>query len=168
MKQPPIRFTIRGLQFAVKAAAVLFAICLYVDPSLYWRELAAFLFCPLLCSIVLIILFGPPPARLFGIGFILGFVLEHVSMAYCVSHSLVRFSPTTLAPKGWYPLAIPLERIILLRGWAGTSGASVPAAFAGLLLSGILWGALAFAIGESLPLAASRRTEGLADRGPNG
>jgi hypothetical protein len=150
VRRSPLRFTIRGLQVAVFCAALVFALCLYVDPSRYWRELVAFLFCPLMCSLILLIVFGPWPGRVFGMGFILGFVLEHASMAYCVSHDLVRFSATSLAPLGWYPLELPLERIILLRGWASLSVASVPATFAGLLLSGVLCGGLAFAIGESL------------------
>jgi hypothetical protein len=155
-----MRFTIRTLQVAVLGAAIVFTICLYVDPSRYWREVAAFLFCPLMCFLILLILFGPLPARLFGIGFILGFVLEHASMAYCVSHSLVRFSPTTLAPQGWYPLAIPLERIILLRGWANLGTASVPATFASLLLSGVLCGGIALVIGESVRTTVVARRRG--------
>jgi hypothetical protein len=157
MKRSPMRFTIRSLQIAVLGAAVLFTLCLYVDPRLYWRELAAFLFCPLMCFLVLLITFGAGSARLFALGFLLGFVLEHVSMAYCVSHSLLRYSPTTLAPVGWYPLAIPFERIILLRGWSNPVDASVPAAFAAFLVSGILCGGIAFAIGESFRTAIAAR-----------
>ena len=71
-------------------------------------------------------------------------------MAYCVAHSLVRYSATTLAPEGWYPLQIPLERMILRRGWADLNSASVPATFAGLLVSGMVCGGILFAIGESL------------------
>jgi hypothetical protein len=166
VRRSPLRFTIRGLQVAVFGAALVFALCLYVDPSRYWRELVAFLFCPLMCSLILLIVFGPWPGRLFGMGFILGFVLEHASMAYCVSHDLVRFSATSLAPLGWYPLELPLERIILLRGWASLSVASVPATFAGLLLSGVLCGGLAFAVGETLRTAIAARRIRLSQSDP--
>jgi hypothetical protein len=147
MKRSPMRFSIRSMQIAVLGAALLFTICLYVDPCLYWREVAAFLFCPLMCSLVLLIVFGTGSARFFGTGFLLGFVLEHVSMTYCVGHSLVRYSATTLAPEGWYPLELPLERMIL--SWADLNSAPVPATFAGLLISGILCGGIAFAIAET-------------------
>lgn len=99
MKRSPMRFTIRSLQIAVLAAAIFFTLCLYVDPRAYWRELAAFLFCPMMCLLVFLIVFGTGSTRLFGTGFLLGFVLEHVAMAYCVAHSLVRYSATTLAQR---------------------------------------------------------------------
>jgi hypothetical protein len=163
MKRSPMRFTIRSLQIAVVGAALLFTLCLYVDPRAYWREVAAFLFCPLMCLLVLLIVFGAGSGRLFGMGFLLGFVLEHVSMAYFVSHSLVRYSTTTLAPEGWYPLEIPFERMTLLWGLADLNSASVPATFAGLLVSGLLCGGIAFAIGESMRAATTDRRGGCDD-----
>jgi hypothetical protein len=159
MRRSPLRFTIRTLQIAVVGAALFFTLCLYVDPRLYWREIAAFLFCPLMCALVLAIALGSGCARRFGMGFLVGFVLEHAAMAYCVNHSLVRYSTTTLAPEGWYPLEIPLERMFLLRGWADLNSASVPATFSGLLVSGILCGGLAFAIGETLNASLRRHAE---------
>ena len=183
MKRSSMRFTIRTLQVAVLGAAILIVICLHVDPLLYWRELAAFLFCPLLCSLMLLIILGRPPARLFAIGFILGFVLEHVTMAYCVSHSLLRFSATTLAPQGSYPLQIAIERMILHGGRVHLNDATVLAAFSGMLLSGSLCALTTLTIGQlvrgtiavgrrrrSMGAAALEPTEiaGVADRGRNG
>ena len=107
------------------------------------------LFCPLMCALVLIIVLGPRSAQFFAAGFLFGYLLEHLAMAYCLSYSLVRFSATTLAPEGWYPLEIPLERIVLLSGWADLRDAPVLGTFAGLLLSGLLCGGIAFAVSRS-------------------
>ena len=161
MTRSATQFTIRGLQIVVLGAACVFTLWLYADPLRYWRELVAVLFCPLLSAVMLLIVFGPRAGRLFGLGFVLGFVLEHASMAYCISHSLVRFSATTLAPLGWYPLEIPLERFILRNGLASMGAASVPATFAAMVVSGILCGALVLTIGEKLGnvLGARRRDQ---------
>ena len=166
MMRAPMRFTIRSLQIAVVG------VCWrhetpYADPRLYWPRDCQRLRSP--CDVFAgachrgIVVAARGSARHFAMGFLLGFVLEHVSMAYCVSHSLVRFSPTTLAPLGWYPFEIPFERMILIRGWADLNSASVPATFSGLLVSGILCGGLAFAIGEKV--CGPRRSRGdAADR----
>ena len=66
MKRSPMRFTIRSLQIAVLAAAIFFTLCLYVRPRAYWRELAAFLFCPMMCLLVFLIVFGTGSTRLSG------------------------------------------------------------------------------------------------------
>jgi hypothetical protein len=150
MTRSASQFTIRGLQIVVLGAACVITLWLYADPLRYWRELAAVGFCPLMCGVMLLIVFGPRAGRLFGLGFVLGFVLEHAAMAYCVDQGLVRFSPTTLTPLGWYPLGIPIERFILLNGLVSTGVASVPATFAALLVSGTLCGALVVFIGEKV------------------
>jgi hypothetical protein len=160
MKRWPLRFTIRSLQIAVLGVALVSTFSLYIDPRAYWRELVAFLFCPLMCLLVLLCVIGTGSGRRFGLGFLFGFVLEHVSMAYCVGHGLVRYSTTTLAPLGWYPLQIPLERMILRRGWADLESASVPATFVALLVSGMVCGGIAFATGESLKAAVNQRLGG--------
>jgi hypothetical protein len=161
MTRSATQFTIRGLQIVVIGAAGVLTLCLYADPLRYWRELVAMLFCPLMCALMLLIVFGPRAGRRFGLGFALGFILEHAAMAYCTSHSLVRFSAATLAPLGWYPLEIPIERFMLRNGLARAGAASVLATFAAMLISGTLCGALALTIGEKLGnvLGARRRDQ---------
>ena len=165
MTRSATQFTIRGLQIVVLGAAGVFTLWLYADPLRYLRELVAVLFCPLMCAVMLLIVFGPRAGRLVGLGFVLGFVLEHAAMAYCTSQSLVRYSATTLAPLGWYPLEIPIDRVILRNGLASIGAASVPSTFAAMLVSGILCGALVLTIGEKVGdvLGARRRDEMAAD-----
>ncbi len=161
MTRSATQFTIRGLQIVVLGAAGVFTLWLYTDPLRYSRELVAVLFCPLMCAVMLLIVFGPRGGRLFGLGFVLGFVLENAVMTYFTSHGLVRFSTTNLEPLGWYPLEIPIERFILRNGLARAGAASVLATFAAMVVSGILCGALVLTIGEKLAnvLGARRRDQ---------
>ena len=151
MWRPQIRFSICSMQVAMLVVAVLLGIRLFIDPHLYWRDLWLLPAIALVVALAWGTIFGPWPARFFALGFFLGYGFEFLALGYCLSHDLVRFAPGTGTPEGWYPLTVPVLRILISRGWGGT-----PAAIAGFVLSGAICGGLLLVVGERLRRGTKR------------
>jgi hypothetical protein len=126
------------LQVAVLLVAVLLSVLLYIEPRLYWRDLWILLFAVAFYAIFLwLVLWAPRSARLASVGFVVGAVVEFNAMKYFVSHGLVRLTPGRWTPEGWYPLVLPAERFLIMRGWAVFPRSTLPGMFIGLALSGV-------------------------------
>jgi hypothetical protein len=138
MQRQRIRITIRSLQVAVLLVAVLLSVRLYIEPRLYWRDLWILLFAVAFhVTFLWLVLWAPRSARLAALAFVVGVVVEFDALNYFVSHGLIRRTPGRWTPEGWYPLALPAERILITRGWAAVSESSMPGMFIGMALSGV-------------------------------
>jgi uncharacterized membrane protein len=159
MQRQRIRITIRSLQVAVLIVAIVLSIRLYIDPRLYWRDLWILLFAVgFHVTFLWLVLWAPQSARLAAVAFIVGAVVEFNAMSYFVSHGLIRRTPGRWTPEGWYPLALPAERILVTRGWAAVSESSLPGMFIGMALSAVA-GCIIMLVAWSLWRAMSRRKE---------
>ena len=125
----------------VAALTALLGVRLYIEPRLYWRDLwmlVGFLAFP--GTVFWLIAYAPLSARIFAAGFVLGAALEFASLGYFVKHNLLRSTPAVGVPEGWYPLAVPIERLFITRGFQTIADAPVAPIFLGIGLSGILTG----------------------------
>ncbi len=80
------------------------------------------------------------PGFLFAAGYVIGGLAEWTVVSYLVKHDLIQFVPGTLTPRGWYPLMLPIERMILAAGWTDELGAVIWGMWAGCFVSGVLAG----------------------------
>jgi hypothetical protein len=137
MQRVRIRITIWSLQVAVFLVAISLSVRLYIEPRLYWRDVWILLFAVAFYLIVLwLILAAPWPARLAALGFVAGAIVEFIAMKYVASHKLILLTPGGWARAGWYPLAVPVERLIITRGWAVIPSSTLTGMFLGMALSG--------------------------------
>jgi hypothetical protein len=166
MRRRRVRFLIWLTAMGVLYAAALLAFRVYINPYSSWRHFAvgatmAVAFTLIMNLLTLALVLGRWSARCFALGFVLGAVLENTAMGYYTTHNLLRFIPGTWAPEGWYPLAVPLERVLIERGWQSIGAPPLSAAFAGMALSGILCGVLLMVVGESLRRVTKRKRTSL-------
>ncbi len=76
----------------------------------------------------------------------MGVFAEVFALGYCVSNDLVQFTPGVWTPEGWYPLALPMERLFVQLGWKSAQDSSVRAMFAAMAVSGVAAGLLALVL----------------------
>ena len=100
----------------------------------------------MLLVLALALFFGRRSTRFFAIGFVLGATIENRALDYYITHDLVRLTPGSWVPDGWYPLTVPLERALIERGWTSIAVPPLFATFAGMALSGIFCGVLLLVI----------------------
>jgi hypothetical protein len=165
---PPIRwprqFSLASMFLVMTVLAVLLGICMWIDPVCGWK---------LLCGIIgmyvamafVVWLFTSAPwwARVFAVGCLLGVILEQVATDYCYRHNLTQYAAGTFAPMGWYPLHVPIERMLIVQ--SGAIGHSWTmrwrwAWLIGSVASGILCGILALALWSLARYVTRQRRRG--------
>jgi hypothetical protein len=145
-------------------AVVLIAFRVFIDPYSSWRHFLfgvamAVAFTLFWVLPVFLVKIGTWSLRFIAIGLFLGAALENRALAYYASHDLLRLKTGTALPKGWYPLTVPVHRVLMERGWASMTASFLFAHFVGMALSGILCGVLVFIVGASWRrLAGNKRT----------
>jgi hypothetical protein len=141
------QFSILALLAAISIVAIVLGIRLYIDPRLYWRDLWTLTVVValsvtstwLLCS-------APRSARVFAIAFAVGAVTELLALSCCLENDLVLFTAGAWTPEGWYPLSLPIERLFVNLRWKAALGTPLPGMFAGMVVSGAVFGVLALAL----------------------
>ncbi|MGO9462763.1 MAG: hypothetical protein ACLQIB_30270 [Isosphaeraceae bacterium] len=79
---------------------------------------------------------------------------------YYTTHDLLRLTPGTWVPEGWYPLTVPVERALIERGWGSIAAPPLSAAFVGMALSGMLCGVVTLVVSTGLRrVTRSKQTE---------
>jgi len=160
-----VRFLIWLTVLGALCAAVLLVFRVFIDPYSSWRHIsfrAVIAVALTLMSLVLAlaVVFGQRSARFFALGFVLGAAVENRALVYYAAHDLLRSTPGTWVPEGWYPLTVPLERALVERGWGSIAAPPLSAAFAGMALSGILCGLLLLIVSQQVRrVTKSERTE---------
>src|SRR5262245_22551212 len=138
-----IRFWIVWIPTTIVGTAFVLAVRLYVEPRLYWRDLWVYLFfLAFQATLVWLIGWAPWSARVFAMGVVLGAIVEHRALGYYVDHDLLRLTPGTWTPEGWYPLMVPVERLFIQKGWATIAEPPLMPLVIGMALSSALCGGL--------------------------
>lgn len=138
-----IRFSLLFMQLAVLFGAVLLSLPLLIEPGYYWRHMAVVMLLLVFHGILFwLVLAAPWSARFAAIGFLLGAIAEFMALNHAVESNQVRLMTGMWTPEGWYPLALPVERLLVTQGWAVIPSSTLPAMFIGLALSGAVGGVL--------------------------
>ena len=165
MRRLRVRLFIWPTGLVVLFAAELLVFRVSIDPySSSWHfsvvAVSAVTFTLMSLVLALVLVFGRWSARFFALGFVVGAALENRALKYYATHDLLRLTPGTWTPKGWYPLGVPLQRLFFLRGWGSLAEASITPIFLGMVLSGAVCGVLLLVVCEWLRRAARiKRTE---------
>ena len=69
-----------------------------------------------------------------------GAAVEFFALGYYLDHDLIRYTPGIWTPEGWYPLSIPIERVVVTWGLLSLHKAFRWALLGGLAASGIVFG----------------------------
>jgi len=135
----------KAIAVAVLALGVLLGIRLYIEPRLYWSDLWPLLIAAAFQWTVVWLVFSAPwSARVAGLGFVAGVIVEFAAMQYVVSNNLITWTWGTWTPEGWYPLSLPIERLLIHQGWSTNSKAPLVAQFSAMALSGAMGSMVAF------------------------
>lgn len=150
LRWPRPQISLAAILLMMAEVAAGLGILLMIEPRLRWGLLWALLFLLFVMALPLILMLaGSRQFLICGIGYLLGAVCEFTALAIVIAADLVTFLPGTFAPQGWYPLTLPIERVLLTAGWAETLMISL---LLGIVTSGIIGALLSL-----LLLRAARR-----------
>ncbi len=135
------QFSLRSMLILMTLVAFLLGTRLYIDPQLYWRDLFPVVFGMVFVWIpVLLLLSGSRFLLVFGIGYAVGIMVEFCAVQCWVRYNLIQLVPGSLVPLGWYPLTLPIDRIMVTLGWVEPFIGIAYAQFVAAAISGIVVG----------------------------
>jgi hypothetical protein len=141
------QFSLSSLLILTAVVAVVIGLGLYLDPQRGPRSLAFLALQMVVWGTPLLALVPwQRPGFLFAIGYVVGTVAEWSGLGYLTETGLPPIPAGIMPHPGWYPLALPIWRMIVAAGWPDIVDAFFWAMWAGQFASGVLGGIALIAV----------------------